>query len=230
MYAIRVHRAGYDAKPESVLVSLVRDYQSELVTFELTVNQALPRPHLTVSTTPLAAEVFVNGQPVGVGKVALNKDYGNYRVEFADVAGYEKPPPITVALTEAKPNADLAGEYKRLVGNAYVALVPSEDLGKFDGNKLRIYVDNELIVDGPKDPFDAALLGKILAGRRLVKVQYGDLSNEIHVDALDGEVSQITFRVESFFSKRSLKLRETPGDAVSAWQEKNRRLRLLTIS
>jgi hypothetical protein len=229
-YAVRIHRAGYDARPESVLVSLVRDYQSELVSFELTVNQALPRPHLTILTTPLAAGILVNGQPVGMGKVSLDKDYGTYRVEFAEVAGYEKPLPMTAALTEAKPNVDLVGEYKRLVGNAFVALVPSEDVGKFDGSKLRVYVDNELIIDGPKDPFDAALLGKILSGRRLVKVQYGDLSNEIHVDALDGEVSQITFRIESFFSKRSLKLREASGDPITTWQQKNRKLRVLTIS
>jgi hypothetical protein len=229
-YAVRIHRAGYDAKPESVLVSLVRDYQSELVSFELIVNHALPRPHLTISTAPLAAGILVNGQPVGVGKVSLDKDYGNYRVEFAEVAGYEKPPPVTAALTEARPNADLIGEYKRLMGNAYVALIPSEDIGKFDGSKLRVYVDNELMVDSPKDPFDAALLGKILSGRRLLKVQYGDLTNEIHVDALDGEVSQIVFRVESFFSKRSLKLRATSGDPVSTWQQKNQKLRVLTIS
>ena len=137
---------------------------------------------------------------------------------------------MTTILSQDQPAAVVTGEYKRISGGAYVVIRPSEDLAKFDAEKLRIYVDNELLLDGSQQSFDAALLGHLVAGRRLIKVLYGDLTDDIHVNAVDGQVAEITFRIESFFSKRRLRLRDKAMISVEQWQEKSKRLDVLTVS
>ena len=125
----------------------------------------------------------------------------------------------------------MTGTYEKLSGNAFIVVRPGDDFGKFDGSLLRVSVDNELIVDGPKERYDAALIGRVLSGKRLIRVQYGDLAGDIHVTPLDGEVSEITLRIESFFSKRKLRLREKSSALpLSQWQETARKMSVLTIN
>jgi hypothetical protein len=230
IYAFRVRREGMISRPDSVNVSLANDFQRELTAFELIPDPSLPRPTLTVSTVPLAAGFRVDGKPAGVGKSTLDLGYGPHRIEFSEVAGYKTPDPISISLTADKPQTEAVGQYERLVGNAFIAVVPSEEIEKFDGSQLRIYVDNELILDNPKQRFDATLLGRIVSGKRLVRVQYGDLSADTYVNAMDSEVIEITFRVESFFSKRSLKLREKGQTPLDQWQERSRKLTVLSLT
>jgi hypothetical protein len=46
---------------------------------------------LTVSTTPVAGEVFVNGESWGTAPQSKVVDVGNYQVTFGEVTGYRKP-------------------------------------------------------------------------------------------------------------------------------------------
>jgi hypothetical protein len=229
-YTIQILRPGFRVKPDSVSFALLRDYQSELASFEMTPDLTLPKPTLAITTSPLAAAIRIDGQVAGIGNVKLEKEFGTYRVDFAETPGFAAPAATTVSLTPANPNVEINGEYQRVVGDSYVALIPSEDLGKFDGKRMRVYVDNELIIDGPTQPFDAALIGKVLAGKRLVRVQYGELTNDVYVNTLSGSVSQIVFRVESFFSKRSLRLREKSFGSVEEWRQKYDGRRIWTSS
>ena len=230
MYVFRVSREGFAANPESTSISLVRDAQSELVAFELLSAAALPKPTLTVATAPLAAGIRVNGSSAGVGKTVLELEYGRYRIDFADVPGYKTPDATVVMLTADKPTADVRGEYLRLVGNAFLVVAPGDGAAAFDARALRVYVDGELILDGPQQKFDAALLGKVLAGKRLVRMEYGDLADDVHVNFLDGQASEVTFRVESFFSKRSLRLRPRSPVSVEEWRERSKKLNVLVVS
>jgi hypothetical protein len=230
LYMFRVKRDGYIARPESVSVSLVRDYQSELLAFELAPDVSLPKPTLTILTTPLAAGFRLDGKPAGVGKASVQTDFGSHRVEFAEVPGYQTPAAVSLTVSSDQLADTAIGEYVRLVGNSYVAISPSEDISSFDGSLLRVYVDNELIIDRPKQKFEAALVGKILSGKRLLRVQYGDLTNDLRLNLIDGEVSEITLRVESFFAKRSLRLRERSATPLDQWQQKTRKLNVLTIT
>jgi hypothetical protein len=229
-YVLRIQLAGFTCKPDSIVMVLTRDYQSELAAFNVTQNPSLPKPTLTISTIPPAAGIKVDGQQVGIGKISLVRNYGKYKIEFADVPGFTTPSPISGALTEAMAHDSLVGEYRRMSGNAYIALQPAEDLHVLNGQQLRVYVDNELIVDRPDQSLDAVLIGKILSGRRLLRVQYGDLTNDVHVNALDGEVILISMRIESFFSKRSLRLRDKNVGSQEEWLKRNLKLRVLTIS
>jgi hypothetical protein len=201
------------------------------VAFDLTVDQTQPKPTLTVMTTPPAAGIRINGRAVGVGKALMELPYGTHTVEFSDVPGYRTPEKVTVTVTMENPHPEITGTYEKLVGNSYLAILPSEDVGiKFEGSKLRIFVDNELLLDSPKQSFDATLIGRIPAGKRLVRVQYDDLVDDLHVNVQDGEVSEVTFRIESFFSKRHLRLRERDSMPLDKWEQKSRRLTVLTSS
>lgn len=231
VYSFRVRRDGFSARPDSVVLTLNHNFQEELAAFELTRDTTLPQPSLTVTTTPLAAAIRINGRAAGIGKVTQALDFGTHRVEFGDAPGYKAPAPAIVTLTTEKPQTEVTGTYEKLAGNAFIAVRPGDDFGKFDGSLLRVSVDNELIVDGPKERYDAALIGRVLSGKRLIHVQYGDLTGDIHVTPLDGEVSEITLRIESFFSKRKLRLREKSSALpLSQWQETARKMSVLTIN
>ncbi|MBU0508482.1 hypothetical protein KKH27_06585 [bacterium] len=230
IYSFRARRDGFTAKPDSIVVALARDAQHELVAFELLPDLTLPKPKLVVTTSPLAAGIRVDSKPAGVGQVTMDVPYGQHRIDFAEVAGFRTPASVTTILTEDQPAATVVGEYVRLSGDGFIAVRPSDDLRKFDASLLRIYVDNELILDGADRPFDAALLGHLLSGKRLLRILYGDLSEDIHVNTLDGQVAEITFRVESFFSKRKLRLREKPVVPIEEWQQKSKKLDVLTVS
>jgi hypothetical protein len=230
VFLFKVKRDGYVARPDSVSISLSRSYQSELLAFELAPDESLPRPALTISTDPLAAGFRLDGKPAGVGKATIETSFGSHRIEFADAPGYKTPSPVTVTLTSEQPQTEVIGRYERLIGNSFIAVVPSDELDKFDGSALRIYVDNELMLDHPKQKFGAALIGRILSGKRLIRIQYGDLTNDVQINLLDGEVAEITLRVESFFSKRTLRLRDKPLAPLDQWQEKSKRLTVLSVT
>jgi hypothetical protein len=230
IYSFRVRREGFTVRPDSVVLALNHDYQQELAAFDLQADTTLPRPTLTVTTSPLAAAIRVNGKAAGMGKVSMDVAYGTHRIEFGDAPGYQTPAPVSVLLTTDQPHADVTGTYQRRSGNAYIAVEPAEEFGAFDGSLLRVYVDNELLVDGPKQRFDVALISRVLSGKRLVRVQYGDLTSDLHLNVLDGDVSEITLRIESFFSKRKLRLREKPSVPFEEWQQKTSKLNVLTAT
>jgi hypothetical protein len=231
VYSFSVRRDGFQTRPDSIILTLNHDFQEELAAFELMRDTTLPQPALTVTTAPLAAAIRINGRAAGVGKVTQALDFGTYRVEFSEAPGYRTPDPLTVMLTAGKPQTEVVGTYEKFVGGAFIAVRPGDDFGKFEGNLLRISVDNELIVDRPNEKYAAALIGRVLSGKRLIRVQYGELTGDIHVTALDGEVSEVTMRVESFFSKRKLRLREKSATSPLAdWQDVNKKMNVLTIN
>lgn len=231
LYVFRLAKPGFFSKPDSITVSLVEADQTELAVFDLVADKTLPKPTLTVATTPPAAGIRIDGRAIGVGKAVLEVAYGSHKVEFDEVPGYRSPSEVTVVVTADSSHPEITGTYERLVGNSFLAVLPSEDAGvKFEGNKLRVFVDNELILDSPKERFDATLMGRIPAGKRLVRVEYGDLGDDIHLNLQDGEVSELTFRIESFFSKRKLRLRERDQLPLEKWEERSRRLTVLNAS
>lgn len=230
IYSFKVSRAGMQVRPDSVVIALNRDYQDALVAFELAPDSSIPRPVLTVSTAPLAAAIRVDGKPVGVGKVTLEVDFGAHRIDFGDAPGYKTPSSTSVNLSNSEPTADITGTYEKLVGAGFVSVRPGDDFGKFDGSLLRVYVDNELLVDNVAQKFDAVMLGGLLSGKRIVRVQYGDLVNEVIVSALDGHIIDISMRVETFFSKRKLKLRDKSAIPVEEWRASNQKASIVRVN
>lgn len=228
-YKFQIRLDGYIAKPESISVALVRDYQSELLSYELTPDRKLPTPTVSIETRPLASGFYFDGRSAGVGKAVVECEFGKHYIEFADVPGYSTPDPVDIELTHNNPNAEIVGEYIRLEGDAYLALSPSDDIRNFDGKKLRVFIDNELIIDKPEEEFDVTLVENVLSGRRLLRVEYDDLTQSLHLDMLDGEVIDVTLRVESFFSKKRLSLRAKTTTPLDKWQRKTRKQSVLSF-
>lgn len=227
-YFITVRKTGYVPKPEEVRIDLTRSHQSELVAFELSLDQSLPPPQLTIATEPIAAGIRVDGKPVGKGRVVVDALFGESVVEFEDVIGYETPPPQVAELTPESTSVEIIGRYQRLEGRALLAVMPARQK-TVKGEGLRIRVDNELLVENPAESFQGILIHALVAGKRLVRVEYQGLVRDIHLELVDDKVSIVTFAVESFFSRRKLRLRSEEPIALEDWQKRTRRLTVIDL-
>jgi len=222
-YFVAARKQGYISKPDIVQIDLSRDYQSELVAFSLTLDESLPSPQLTVSTEPIKGGIRVAGKPVGSGRVVLDVALGKSLVEFEDVIGYRTPESQLVELTPETTSMEIIGRYERLEGKAFLAVMPARTR-TIKGEELRVWVDNELLVENLAQKLDGILIHKLVAGKRLVQIEYQGMVQNIHVDLLDDEVSTVTFAIESFLSKKNLRLRIEPATNLNDWQKRTRKL------
>jgi len=90
---------------------------------------------LTVTTTPVAGEVFVNDMSWGIANQSRDVTVGIYTVRFGDVAGYSSPEPQTVEVYEGR-ETTVIGEYVEIppaTGTLTVSTTP---------------VDGDISVDG----------------------------------------------------------------------------------
>ncbi|MBK6909971.1 MAG: PEGA domain-containing protein [bacterium] len=230
IYVFTLELDGHIVKPDSIEVYLTADSQAELAAFSMQPLQQLPVPQLTVQTKPLAAGIRLDGVAVGVGAATISTEYGTRIVEFADVPGYKTPEPVRISVTADAPNQEVVGTYQRLSGSAMVAVVPGENFVRFDASKLRVFVDGELILDGPKGKFDATLMGSLYPGERAIKVQYEDLVAEEIVALMDDQVAELTIRVDSMFGKRKLKFKSKTDIPLDKWQARFKKSSVLTQS
>jgi hypothetical protein len=230
LYVFSLEYPNHKSNPDSIQVLLRYSQQHELVSFALEPQIKLPDPQLSVQTKPLAAGIKIDGANVGVGSARVTSSYGTHVVEFAPVPGYSTPAPQQVSLTPDAHERSIEGTYVRLSGNSLLAVVPNDGFIGFDGSLLRIYVDNELILDGPKDRFDATLLGGIAQGERLIRIEYADMTSEEFVQLADNQVAEVTMRVEAFFSKRKLKLKARSDIPLDKWQARYKKSNVLTQS
>lgn len=229
-YVFSLDAAGQLCTPDSIEIALSLDGQSELAAFSLEPLEKLPVPQVACSTKPLAAGIKVNGAPVGVGSVKVSADYGQCVIEFADVPGYRTPDPMQLSITRDNPNHEVIGTYERLSGAAMLAVLPNEEFPRFDSKKLRIFVDNELILDAPSQKFDATLLGSLYPGERAVRIVYEDLSAEEMIRLADGQVAEVTLRLDAMFGKRKLKMKVKTDVSLDKWQARAKKLNVLTQS
>ncbi len=225
-YFVAARKQGYISKPDIVQIDLSRDYQNELVAFSLTLDASLPSPQLTVSTEPIEGGIRVAGKPVGKGRVTLDVALGKSLVEFEEVIGYRTPESQLVELTPETTSMEIIGRYERLEGKAFLAVMPARTR-TIKGEELRVWVDNELFVDKLAQKLDGFLIHKLVAGKRLVQVEYQGMVQNVHVDLLDDEVSTVTFAIESFLSKKSLRLRIEPVTSLKDWQKRTRKLAIV---
>jgi hypothetical protein len=219
-YVISVFKKGYVTKPETVRIDLVRNYQSELISFDLTAEKAQTSAHLAISTVPIEAPIRVDGKLAGKGQVVLEEPFAKVLVQFDSVAGYRTPAPRTVALTADTPSVEIVGTYERLEGKALLAVVPGR--GDFRDASLRVWVDNRPVVENPSGKFDGVLIQRLLAGDRLLRVQYQDMSQEINVNLTDEQVTVVTAAVETLFSVKKLHLRADQPILLKTWQKRTR--------
>lgn len=104
--------AGYTKPPPQTAV--VTEGQTTTVIGEYTPISP-GQGTLTVDTTPIKGEIFVNGASWGVAPQSRNLDPGVYTVSFGEMPGYTKPSAQTVTVTEGKTSSVLG---------TYVAITP----------------------------------------------------------------------------------------------------------
>lgn len=87
---------GYD-KPKNTTVNVI-SYAEVTVTGTYVESTTPVLGMLTVSTSPVSGDIFVNNEFVGVGVINLELDPGTYIVSFGEVSGYVKPNNITATV------------------------------------------------------------------------------------------------------------------------------------
>ena len=227
-YFVTLRKKGYVTKPEETRIDLTRSYQSELVSFELSMDEMLPTPQLTITTEPVAAGIRVNGKPVGKGRIVVDVKLGESLVEFTDVIGYKTPASQIVDLTPEATLKEIVGNYERIEGKALLAFLPARQK-TIEGDGLRVLVDNELLIKDPPEKFQGALIHALVAGKRLVRVEYQNLVQDIHIDLVDDKISIVTFATESFFSKKNLRVRSEEPLTLKDWQKRTHRLTIIDV-
>ncbi|MBU1707374.1 PEGA domain-containing protein [bacterium] len=224
-YYFKVSKKGYIANPDVVRIDLTRDFQSEIVAFELSLDQSLPPPKLTVITEPVAGNIQVNGRPVGKGRVVLDVTLGKSVIEFSNIDGYVTPLTQTAVFSPETTAITVVGTYKRIEGKAQLAVLPRPKT--VPGDELRILLDNDLILDNPGKEFQGVLMHKMLPGRRLLRVEFQNLVKDVHVELTEYNMTIVTFTVESFLSTKRLHLRVEDNITQKAWEKRAQRLNII---
>lgn len=224
-YFISVYKKGYLSNPEEVRIDLSRDFQSEIVAFDLSLDESFPPPKLTIVTEPIEAVIKYNGTPVGKGQVVIEGIYGNSLVEFGEVTGYRTPLSRTLELTPETDSLEIIGTYEALEGKALLGILPQKKRVKGEG--LRILVDNELLIENLTEKFEGLLVHKLFVGEHSVKIEYRGMERDTRITLEDDMVSIVTFNIESFLGQRSLRLRTEKPITAENWQKRTRRFKII---
>jgi len=228
-YSVSVAKEGYVVDPPSIDVKIERDLQSELVVFNLRPEKEAPIPHLSVSTEPLAGQIYVNGQPVGSGEFEKDMEPGKYLIAFGSVPGYFDPAPQEILLSEDSPSAEVIATYVKAQGKAKLAVVRPVNNGIIEGSKLKVSVDDDPYYISPGGEHNGVLLDNLLQGPHRVRVDYDGKSEEITVTLADNSIAMVSFQIERFLNFRSLKLRFEGMKNKGDWEKFSKELNVLAV-
>ncbi len=104
---------------------------------------------LSVSTTPVNGEVFVDGTSWGTAPVSKSISVGSHTVSFGAVSGYTKPADIIVSVTAGQ-TASVTGTYTAVSpppGSTYTLSFQGYDYD--NKGEVSILVNNQLVVSLP---------------------------------------------------------------------------------
>ena len=228
-YSVSVAKEGYVVDPPSIDVKIERDLQSELVVFSLRLEKEAPTPHLTVSTEPLAGQIYVNGQPVGSGGFERDMEAGKYLIAFGSIPGYFDPAPQEIVLSEDSPTAEVVATYVKAQGKAMLAVVRPVDNGIIEGGKLKVSVDDDPYYISPGGEHNGVLLNNLLQGPHRIRVDYDGKSEEKTVTQADNSIAMVSFQMERFLNFRSLKLRFDGMKNRGDWERFSKDLNVLAV-
>jgi len=160
-YTVTASATGYlmDSKSAHVVVAVTT-----------TVNFTLsPAGTLSVNTTPIAGEVFVNDMSWGVAPVSRTVAVGTYNVSFGDVADYYIPAWQLVTV-EQDAEKVVTGVYEPIKGTLTVTTTPVFGEVFVDGISWGTAPQSELIQIGTHNVSFGAVVGYYTPAWRLVTV------------------------------------------------------------
>ena len=229
-YVVSVTKDGYQADLDSITVDITRNYQTELLFFNLRPIYQPVRPNITIETIPVAGNIYIDGELVGVGKVSREFVLGRHIVFFGAVKNFRTPPEREIVLTQQNPIENMIVEYSRRLGNASFALVPGKEGQVIEGKNFQLLLD-ELPYFGPGNgTVDCYLFDNLTAGPHIIKVRFGDAESELKINLEDGNIFTVSFLRERFFTVWKLKLKEEGLMERGDWMKKHKLLNYQQIA
>ncbi len=99
-HSVRVVKDGYKGYPNEQVVKLTEKNNRVQVSF--TLSSVAKR--VVLRTRPFAANLFVDGKPVGKGEVRISLPQGTHSIDFASVPYYDKPKVREFTVSSASDN------------------------------------------------------------------------------------------------------------------------------
>jgi hypothetical protein len=130
-YTVRVALKGYKSTPEQQPVRISRAASSQFIFFTL-VEAIKDRKEITIRTTPVAGDIYVDSVMVGSGEAVVPHNFGVFSIYFGDVDGYITPEPQRLTVTPTNPNPVVTATYLKHVH--FAAWCAAEDVVKTEGD------------------------------------------------------------------------------------------------
>jgi len=97
-YNVSLKKEGYKSVPENQDIQLSAGSGGADIDFEMIKTHE----KLSIITTPVAGDIFINGKKVGRGKIEQLTEMGQHTVSFGSVEGYKTPRPRVISLSNAR--------------------------------------------------------------------------------------------------------------------------------
>ena len=218
-YVIAVRRAGFRAEPDSQTVVIERDYQMEIVYFNLEPIFKEVNPSLMVKTMPVAAEIFLDGELMAEGEITLDLNLGRYILSFGSVKNFHTPNDLVVELTQRNPVQSATIEYRRILGSSAIAIINVSQEGLIEGDKFSFYLDGFEYFNPDHRKPQGYLFDNLPPGKHTINFVYDGVESIREVELEDGYVMNITFIQERIFAKKSNKLKSVESIPRSDWMK-----------
>ncbi|MBI5058676.1 hypothetical protein HZB60_02705 [candidate division KSB1 bacterium] len=110
MYVISLQLPGHHCDPREHSVRISRSNSRQFVFFTL---EPIAQKEISISTEPVAGEIFLDSVSVGTGNAVVTHEFGVYNISFGEVEGYHTPEPVRLSITPSKPRPEVKGVYVR---------------------------------------------------------------------------------------------------------------------
>ncbi|MBC8204526.1 PEGA domain-containing protein [bacterium] len=229
-YVISVKKESFRSELDSQVVEINRDYQTELLFFNMNPIYRPVKPMITIKTTPVAGNIYIDGELAGTGSVSREYALGRHIVFFGAMQNYKTPPEREIILTQLEPVKNLTIEYVREIGQAALALVPEKEGQKIDGAAFRLYID-DIHYFGPNDEtVDCYLFDDLTKGKHRIRVFFNESETEREIELQDGKVLTLTYLLERVFTSWRFKLKEAGLLERDNWVKKYGALKVKEIA
>ncbi len=218
---ISVAKEGFIVTPKSKTVVLDKEYQTELIHFNLTPASNKIHPELMIATEPVEGKIFLNDSLAATGAFKSRLPLGRYQIRFGEVKNFLTPNPMLVSLTESDPIQMIQVEYIRIIGKSAIALVRFPENGIIEGKDLNFTLDHRPYFAPNRGQRNGYLIDNLPPGKHFLRFDYEGMFLEREIECREGEVVEISFLIERVLNKKYIKIRSLEIIPRSEWLKLN---------
>ncbi len=111
-HRVQVKKDGFSVDPPESSVLISSAFQEQRLNFQLHTQNVTTQRKVAVVTKPVEGMIYVDTKDHNLGRWEGNLSYGAHTIEFGDVTGYIKPPPLRIMVTQTDPSQEIEGVYK----------------------------------------------------------------------------------------------------------------------